>query len=33
MTTPDPHAPLRDDVRLVGSLLGDLDDLLGSLDD
>lgn len=23
MTTPDPHAPLRDDVRLLGSLLGD----------
>lgn len=23
MNTPDPHAPLRDDVRLLGSLLGD----------
>ncbi|RZU44972.1 phosphoenolpyruvate carboxylase type 1 [Fluviicoccus keumensis] len=23
MTAPDPHAPLRDDVRLLGSLLGD----------
>ena len=23
MTAPDPHAPLRDDIRLLGSLLGD----------